>query len=78
VGDSYADLGATVSDAGQGQAGETNLGYKTFLNGTLVSNIVLDTTQVATDSTGSVAVDGDGAARGMEKARSANARPGSF
>ena len=40
VGDSYADLGATVSDTGPGQAGDTNLGYKTFLNGTLVSNIV--------------------------------------
>jgi hypothetical protein len=40
VGASYADLGATVSDIGPGQAGDTHLGYQTFLNGTLVSNIV--------------------------------------
>jgi len=39
VGDSYADLGATVSDTGPGQAGDTNLGLKTFLKETLVSNI---------------------------------------
>jgi hypothetical protein len=41
VGNSYADLGATVSDTGPGQAADTNLGYKTFLNGTLASNIVI-------------------------------------
>jgi hypothetical protein len=35
----------------------TNLGYKTFLNGTLVSNIMLDTSQVATDTTDYVATD---------------------
>ncbi len=52
VGDSYADLGATVSDMGSGQAGDTNLGLQTFLNGTLVSNIVIDTSQVATDTDG--------------------------
>jgi hypothetical protein len=50
VGDSYADLGVTVTDTGPGQAGDTNLGYETFLNGTLVSNILLDTSQVATDT----------------------------
>jgi hypothetical protein len=50
MGATYADLGATVSDAGTGQAGDTNLGLKTFLNGALVSNIVLDTSQVATDT----------------------------
>ena len=33
-----------------GQAGNTNLGCKTLLNGTLVSNIVIDTSQVATDT----------------------------
>jgi hypothetical protein len=60
VGDSYADLGATVSDTGQGQAGDTNLGYETFLNGTLVSNIVLDTSQVATDTIDYVATDQTG------------------
>jgi hypothetical protein len=31
-----------VSDTGPGQAAGTNLGYKTFLNGTLASNIVID------------------------------------
>ncbi len=60
VGDSYADLGATVSDTGPGQAGDTNLGLKTFLNGTLVSNIVIDTSQVATDTINYVATDTDG------------------
>jgi hypothetical protein len=45
VGSSYEDLGAIVTD-NQGHA----LGYKTFLNGTLVSNIVLDSSKVATDT----------------------------
>jgi len=58
--DSYADLGATVSDTGPGQAGDTNLGLKTFLNGTLVSNIVIDTSQVATDTIDYVATDSTG------------------
>jgi len=39
-----------VSDTGPGQAGDTNLGYQTFLNGTLVSNIVIDTSEAATDT----------------------------
>jgi hypothetical protein len=43
VGDTYTDLGAIVHD-NQGH----DLGYKTFLNGALVSNIVIDTSQVAT------------------------------
>jgi hypothetical protein len=60
VGDSYADLGATVSDTGAGQAGDTNPGLKTFLNGTLVSNIVLDTSEPATDTIDYVATDNDG------------------
>ena len=60
VGDSYADLGATVTDSGPGQAGDTNLGYQTFLNGTLVSNIVIDTSQVATDTIDYVATDSAG------------------
>ena len=60
VGDSYADLGATVSDTGPGQAGATNLGVTTFLNGTLVSNIVIDTSQVATDTIDYVVTDTDG------------------
>lgn len=57
VGDSYADLGATISEGGAGQADDTNLGLKTFLNGTLVSNIVIDTSQVATDTIDYVATD---------------------
>jgi hypothetical protein len=60
VGDSYADLGATVSDTGPGQAADTNLGYETFLNGTLVSNIAIDTSQVATDTIDYVATDQTG------------------
>ena len=46
--------------AGTGQAGDTNLGYKTFLNGALVSNIVIDTSQVATDTIDYVATDNAG------------------
>jgi hypothetical protein len=57
VGGSYAD--ATVSDTGPGPAGESNLGYQTFLNGTLVSNIVIDTSQIATDPIDYVASDTD-------------------
>jgi surface protein with Ig-like domain len=60
VGDSYADLGATVTDVGPGQAGDTNLSYQTFLNGTRVSNIAIDTNQVATDTIGYVTTDTDG------------------
>jgi hypothetical protein len=50
VGDTYTDLGVTDN---QGH----DLGYKTFLNGTHVSNIVIDTTQVATDTIDYVATD---------------------
>ena len=60
VGDSYADLGATVSDTGPGQAGNTNLGYQTFLNGALVSSIAIDTSQAATDTIDYVATDQSG------------------
>ena len=60
VGDSYADLGATVSDTGPGQAGDTDLGITTFLNGTLVSTIDIDTSQVATDTIDYVGTDIDG------------------
>jgi hypothetical protein len=52
VGDTYIDLGAIVTD-NQGH----DLGYKTFLDGTLVSNIVIDTTQVPTDTIDYVATD---------------------
>jgi len=60
VGDSYADLGATVTDTGAGQAEDSNLGYKTFLNGTLVSNIVIDTSEAATETIDYVATDSTG------------------
>jgi len=52
VGDTYTDLGAIVTDS-QGNT----LGYRTFLNGTLVSNIVIDTSAVATDTIDYVATD---------------------
>jgi hypothetical protein len=52
VGDSYGDLGATATDV----AGH-DLGLKCFLNGALVSNIMLDTSAVATDTIDYVATD---------------------
>jgi Domain of unknown function (DUF5011) len=52
VGSTYTDLGALATD----NQGDT-LGYKTFLNGTLVSNIIIDTTQLATDTIDYVATD---------------------
>jgi hypothetical protein len=42
VGASYTDLGATIT----GPQADLNLGITTYLNGALVSNIVLDTTAV--------------------------------
>jgi Domain of unknown function (DUF5011) len=56
VGDTYADLGATIT----GPTADLNLGIKTFLNGKLVSNIVLDTSSVATDTIDYVATDSQG------------------
>ena len=56
VGDSYADLGATIT----GPQADLNLGYKTFLNGQLVSNIVIDTSAEATDTIDYVATDSSG------------------
>jgi hypothetical protein len=56
VGDTYADLGATIT----GPQADLNLGIKTFLNGTLVSNIVVDTSQVATDTIDYIATDSAG------------------
>ena len=52
VGDTYTDLGAIVTD-NQGH----DLGYKTFWDGALVSNIIIDTTQVAIDTIDYVATD---------------------
>ena len=52
VGDTYTDLGAIATD-NQGHS----LGYKIFLDGALVSNIIIDTTRVATDTIDYVATD---------------------
>ncbi len=57
VGDSYIDLGASIT--GPTQA-DLNLGIKTFLNGALVSNIVLDTSLPATNTIDYVATDQNG------------------
>ena len=54
VGDSYADLGATIT--GPTDA-DKNLGLKYFLNRTLVNDIVLDTSKAATDTIDYVATD---------------------
>jgi hypothetical protein len=56
IGDSYANLGATIT----GPSADLNLDIKTFLNGRLVLGIVLDTTSVATDTTDYVVTDGAG------------------
>jgi Domain of unknown function (DUF5011) len=55
VGDTYADHGATVTDNV-----DQNLGIKTYLNGALVSNIVLDTSTSTTDTIDYVATDAAG------------------
>jgi hypothetical protein len=49
---SYADLGASVTDNV-----DQNLGLKYFLNGALVSNIVIDTSAATTDTIDYVATD---------------------
>ncbi len=49
--------GKRMTDAGAGQAGDTNLDLKYFLSGTLVSNVVLDTSRIATDTFVYVATD---------------------
>jgi hypothetical protein len=46
VGDTYADPGATIT----GPQADLNVDIRTFLNGTLVSNIILDTSSVATEA----------------------------
>jgi hypothetical protein len=56
IGDTYADLSATIT----GSQGDLNLGIKTFLNDRLVSNIVLDTTAMATDTIDYVTTDDAG------------------
>ena len=52
AGDTYTDLGAIVTD-NQGH----DLSYRTFINGALSGNILIDTSQVATDTIDYVATD---------------------
>jgi Domain of unknown function (DUF5011) len=52
VGDTYTDLGAIVRDD-QGH----DLSYRTFINGVLSGNILIDTSQAATDTIDYVATD---------------------
>jgi hypothetical protein len=56
IGDSYADVGATIT----GPQADLNLGIRTYLNGAPVSTIQIDTTQVATDTIQYVATDQTG------------------
>jgi len=56
VGDSYADLGATIASP----AVDLNLGIRFFVNGAPVSTIAFDTTQVATDTIDYVVTDPSG------------------
>jgi hypothetical protein len=60
VGAIYSDLGATVTDTAAGQAGDSNLGLTTFLNGAAVQSITIETTEVATDTVQYVATDSAG------------------
>jgi hypothetical protein len=56
VGDTYTDLGTTITGPQQ----DLNLGITTFLNGTLTNSIIIDTTQAATDTIQYVATDQSG------------------
>ena len=56
VGDTYNDLGAIITAPEQ----DKNLGIKTYLNGALVSDIVLDTSQAAADTIDYVVTDQNG------------------
>jgi len=56
VGDTYADLGATIT----GPQADLNLGVHLFLNGSPVDAIQLDTTAAATDTIDYVATDSAG------------------
>jgi len=56
VGAAYNDLGATIA----APQSDLNFGIKTYLNGALVSDISLDTSQVAADTIDYVATDENG------------------
>jgi hypothetical protein len=53
VGDIYGDIGATIT----APRADLNLGIKTFFNGKLVTNIIIDTSSQATDTIDYVATD---------------------
>lgn len=56
VGDIYSDLGATIT----GPQADLNLGINTFVNGTLASNIAVDTTKAGTSTVEYVVTDQSG------------------
>jgi hypothetical protein len=56
VGATYNDLGATIT----GPQADLNLGITTYVNGTEMSPVQIDTTQVATDTIDYVATDQTG------------------
>ena len=56
VGDTYSDLGATIT----GPTADLNLGIHTFVNGIATSPVEIDTTQAATDTIDYVVTDQSG------------------
>ncbi len=56
VGDTYQDLGATITGPEQ----DLNLGIATYVNGTEMSLVQIDTSQAATDTIDYVATDKNG------------------
>ena len=56
VGDSYADLGATIT----APLADLNLGITTYVNGSPMSPVQINTTQAATDTVNYVVTDSAG------------------
>ena len=56
VGDTYSDLGATIT----GPQADLNLGIHTFVNGTAMTPVQIDTTEAATDTISYVVTDQSG------------------
>jgi hypothetical protein len=56
VGDTYNDLGATIT----GPQADLNLGVHTFVNGVAMDSVQIDSTQVATDTISYVVTDQSG------------------
>jgi Domain of unknown function (DUF5011) len=56
VGDTYNDLGATIT----GPQADLNLGIQTFVNGVATSPVQIDTSEAATDTIDYVATDQNG------------------